>query len=300
MRNLFIIFALLMISHLGIAQQRFVEADYTAYFEWFNERSQTASLYEQGTQLFVFGHDVNIFHGPCETSTIITQVKMGQKVRNLVDYVEALYVPEDELNGYGDIWYQVGGKDKYGKKFQGYLWGGHIAKAWTMHDFTGDSRKELVMLGVSPAPKRSVSDIKAEIRVLQEDHLLYQKTIPGLCVFEDCGASVLLRVLPDAPVKGSFMLEASTMTISCFAGIEKAFYSWDGQRLNTAYHAEYTTKHQFANKSFRSTISTGAVQLCRYSYEDKNFNPVWTCTDIETNTPSDQVKPKAVVADRAR
>lgn len=300
MRNLFIIFALLMISHLGIAQQRFVEADYTAYFEWFNERSQTASLYEQGTQLFVFGNDVNIFHGPCETSTIITQVKMGQKVRNLVDYVEALYVPEDELNGYGDIWYQVGGKDKYGKKFQGYLWGGHIAKAWTMHDFTGDNRKELVMLGVSPAPKRSVSDIKAEIRVLQEDHLLYQKTIPGLCVFEDCGASVLLRVLPDAPVKGSFMLEASTMTISCFAGIEKAFYSWDGQRLNTAYHAEYTTKHQFANKSFRSTISTGAVQLCRYSHEDKNFNPVWTCTDIETNTPSDQVKPKAVVADRAR
>lgn len=300
MRNLFIIFTLLTISHFVTAQERFVEADYTAYYEWFNAHSQTASLYEQGTQLLVFGHDVNIFDGPCETASVVTQVTMGQKVRNLVDYVEAIYVPEDELNGYGDIWYQVGGKDKHGKKFSGYLWGGHIAKAWTMHDFTGDNRKELVMLGVSPAPKRTVTDIKAEIRVLQGGNLLYQKTVPGLCVFEDCGAAVLLRVLPDTPVKGSFMLEASTMTISCFAGIEKAFYSWDGQRLNTAYHAEYTTQRQFTNKPFRSTISNGATQLCRYSHEDKNFNPVWTCTDIETADPSDQVKPKAVVVDRAR
>ncbi|MBX2875346.1 MAG: hypothetical protein KTR30_24730 [Saprospiraceae bacterium] len=300
MRTLLITFALISVQSLGFSQERLVGEDYNAYYDWFNKYSKTAEQYEQGSTLYVFGHDIKIFQGPCEDAKVVTKVKMGQTVKNMVDYTEAMQVPEDEINGYGDIWYQVGGKDANGKRFSGFLWGGHIAKAWAYHDFTGDQRKELVMLGLSPAPKRNVTDIKAEIRILQKGNLLYQKIVPGLCVFEDCGSNVLLRVIPNAPVQGSFMLEASTMTVSCFAGIEKAFYNWDGQRLNLAYHAEYTTKHQFANQPFRLEAANGSVQICRYSQEGNNFTPEWSCKDITPEAAPQQVRPKAAPVARAR
>ncbi|MEZ5043193.1 MAG: hypothetical protein R2828_25075 [Saprospiraceae bacterium] len=302
MKSLLLLSTLFLFSFSASTQDRFVSADYNEYFEWFNERSQTPQQYEKGALLYVFGHDIKVFNGPCEQAEVVTQLAMGQQVRNLVSFDEAFNVTEEEINGYGDIWYQVGGKDKAGKTFSGYLWGGHLAKAWTLHDFTGDNRKELVMLGLSPSPKKSLKDIKAEIRILQDDHLLYQKIVPGLCVFEDCGSSVLLRILPDAPVKGAFMLEASTMTISCFAGIEKAFYSWDGGRLELVFHAEFTNQHQYANQAFKLSNDQGSVQLCRFSHEDKNYEPVWACKVIELAPPKDNAenKPKAVPLVRAR
>ncbi len=300
MRTLLMTFTLISFQSLGYSQERLIGADYNAYYDWFNKYSQTAKQYEKGSTLYVFGHDIKIYQGPCEDAKVVTKVEMGQTVKNLLNYTEAMHVPEDEINGYGDIWYQVGGRDRNGKRFSGYLWGGHIAKAWVYHDFTGDQRKELVMLGLSPAPKQHVSDIKAEIRIMQNGSLLYQKTVPGLCVFEDCGSNVLLRVIPNAPVQGSFMLEASTMTVSCFAGIEKAFYNWDGQRLNLAYHAEYTTKHQFANQPFRLEAANGSVQVCRYSQEGNDFTPEWSCKEISPEATPQQVRPKAAPVARAR
>lgn len=300
MRTLLAIFTLFSLSTVAWSQERFISTDYDAFYNWFNTHSKTAEQYKQGATLYVFGHDIKIYDGPCEQAKVVAEVEMGQTVKNLVGYDEAMQVPEDEINGYGDIWYQVGGKDAQGKRFSGYLWGGHIAKAWTWHDFTGDQRRELVMLGLSPAPKRNISDIKAEIRVLQNGRLLYQKMIPGLCVFEDCGSNVMLRIIPNAPVQGTFMVEASTMTISCFAGIEKAFYNWDGQRLNLAYHAEYTTKHQYANQPFRLEAADGSVQVCRYSHEGKNYAPAWSCQVIRPEAAPQKIRPKAAPRARAR
>ncbi|MCB0551725.1 MAG: hypothetical protein KDD19_29435 [Phaeodactylibacter sp.] len=275
MRNILILAALLSTQSTP-AQERFISSEFSDFYDWFHQRSQVAQLYEDQSELFTFTNNTEVHAGPCQSSEVTAQLPIGYAVRNIA-YNDDYYLPEDEIDGYGDIWYHVRGKDLQGKAFTGYIWGAQIARGWQSMDLTGDGEAEFIMLGISSKARKVPTDINAELRIVRRGQLVHQKTVPGLCVFEDCAASPLLRAF-ETP-QGFTIIEASTMTVGCWAGIEKSFFYWDGVNLQRVYHAEYTTHKEFANESFVFPGKTNA-QLCHYSHEDENYSPVWKCQEI--------------------
>ena len=262
------------------AQEDFVDQDFGDYYEWFDQHSQTELLYTNSATLHIFTDNTKVHIGPCQDSEIVSDLNIGDPVTNIAydDY----FVPEDEIDGYGDMWYHVKGQNEDGDNFQGYVWGADIAKAWKTAELTGDKEEEFIMLGVASTPRLQPTDINAEVRILHRNKLWYQKLVPGLCLFEDCASQAMLRVLKD-PQRGFTFIETSTMTHGCWAGIEKAYFYWNGSKLQRVYQAEYTTQTEFANQSF--TINTGddvSLQVCHFSHEDDHYNPVWKCEVINT------------------
>lgn len=266
-------------------REPFVSRSYEEFYEWFHRHSQVDQLYDHRSTLYIFGERARVYSAPHRGARPVTELRMGQAVENIAYTQDDL--PLDEINGYGDLWFHITGRDLHGHPFTGYVWGADIARGWRRADITGDRRPEFVLLGLSSRPRQSVRDINAEIRVLQNGRLLAQQTIPGLCLFEDCGASPMLRILNDPEQTGMPVIEASTMTIGCEVGIEKAFLFWDGRRLERVFHAEYTTQHNIADKEFSLKVrdeQSGRIiglKVCRYSHEDENYNPVWDCRIIE-------------------
>lgn len=258
------------------AQERFVSYDMEAYYEWFHEQSQVADHYEANSTLYTFVPQTKVHEGPCQSSAVLASLPAGQAVTN-IGYADSYYLPEDEIDGYNDFWYHVRGKDTNNRSFSGYVWGAQIAKSWKRADLTGDGQAEFLMLGIASSPRKSPRDIKAEVRMLKDGKLIAAKEVPSLCVFEACGASTLLRVVKTA--QGFPVIEASTMAIGCWAGLEKAFLYFDGSTLARVYHAEYTTQHEFANEAF--TVKSGdSTQMCRYSHESESHEPVWACKAV--------------------
>lgn len=281
------------------AQTRLVNADYADYYNWFHQQSQVEQLYSDHTTLYVFGEQTAVHQGPCRTSAVLTQLPIGHAVSNIA--YDEYYIPEDEIDGYGDIWYHVKGKNDKGEAFVGYVWGADIAKGWRKANLSGNKQPEFIMLGISSKARKQPKDIKAEIRIVQNNLLLYQKTIPSLCVFEDCASSPLLRVMENQPFAGQIIIEASTMTIGCFAGIEKAYLYWNGKTLEHIHQAEYTTEKEYMSKTFvvHTNGKDTGTQLCEFSHEDKNYSPVWKCKAIQV-APQDKNKATAAVYGQAR
>lgn len=279
------------------AQTRFVGEDYVRYFNWHNENAQTEKLFTPGSSLYVFGNGVKVYRYPDQRSTVLAQLEDGQEVRNCADYRTARQIPEGEWNGYWDIWYKISTKNGV----RGYVFGTQLAKGWRWADFTGDQQPEFVMLGVSPTPRKTYSDIRAELRILQRGQLLYNTSVPGLCVFEECGSSPMLRILKDQPYPGGIILEASTMTVGCFTGIERAFFYWNGRQLENVFHAEYTVDREYNRQAFRVKAPDSVrTMMCRYKKQDQTFNPVWECKEVQTKAPVAPDVKKAAVRARAR
>jgi len=277
MRNILILTA--FFSTQGApAQERFISPDFSDFYDWYHKQSQVAQLYADHSELYTFTGNTAVHQGPCRTSEVAARLPIGYRVENIA-YNDDYYLPEDDVDGYGDIWYHVRGKDPRGKTFNGYIWGGQIAKGWRSSDLNGDGKAEFIMLGISSSPRKKPTDINAEVRILQEGQVITQKTIPGLCVFEDCATSPLLRAIKTA--QGFTIIEASTMTVGCWAGIEKSYFYWDGANLQRVYHAEYTTRKEFANVAF-VVNGQASAQLCQYSHEGEDYTPVWKCKDIAT------------------
>lgn len=300
MKTTLFITALLAGSTLSLSgQTRFVGEDYDRYFNWHNEQSQLEELYTPGSKVYVFGQGVQLYRQPDQHSQPLTQVRDGQVLYNLSDYRQVHQIMDGEINGYHDMWLKV----STGKSgLTGYIFGAHLAKGWRWADLTGDQQPELIMLGVSPTPRRTYDDIRAELRVIQGSNLLYSTIIPGLCVFEECASSPMLRVLRDQPCQGATMIEASTMTVGCFTGIERAFLYWNGRQLENVFHAEYTVDLEYQRHPFKVQAS-GPVKamLCQYKEQDQSFNPVWECKEIESKAPVAQpVKKSPAAAVRAR
>ena len=291
MRMLLISATLLSIQlPVSQAQEQLVGQDFGDYYEWFNEHSQTEQLYAHNATLHIFTDHTTVHLGPCRDSKVIADLPIGQTVTNIAydDY----YVPEDQIDGYGDMWYHIRGRNADGGAFQGYVWGAYIAKAWQSVELTGDQHEEFVMLGVASTPRRQPTDINAEIRILHQNKLWYQKLVPGLCLFEECATEAMLRVLKD-PKLGFTFMETSTMTLGCWAGIEKAYFYWNGSSLERVYQAEYTTKKEYANQTF--TVPAGKdvpLQVCHFSHEDENYDPVWKCEVVKAK-PAARVRPAA-------
>jgi len=270
----------------GMAQSnRFVHHDYEPYSRWFDQQTQAAQLYRGQATLHIFGHDAVVRAEPKRDAAAVARLVMGQPVTNIA-YREQDPLPVDEINGYQDIWYHIRGSDEAGRPFVGYVWGAEIARGWRRADITGDGQAEFVLLGLAAQPRTAPSDIKGELRVLQAGRLVEQRLIPGLCLFEACGASPMLRILQDPGRPRLTVIEASTMTIGCDGGIEKAFYFWNGRHLDRIFHAEYLSQHIFTQKEFSfpaETTANGEVitrSICRYRQEDRNFNPVWECRTV--------------------
>ncbi|MBK9492096.1 MAG: hypothetical protein IPO07_27305 [Haliscomenobacter sp.] len=174
------------------------------------------------------------------------------------------------------------GQDTAGKAFQGYVWGGHIAKGWRKADLTGDGNAEFVLLGVSSKPRKKLTDIQGELRILQKGRVLHRSNVPGLCLFEDCGSSALLRILNVPSANNALVIEASVMTIGCWAGIEKTYFYWNGAELELIYHAELISGKVLANHPFSVKDKNGAeVMTCRYVREGDDYNPLWDCRGVK-------------------
>jgi len=278
MRNILFLTAILA-SQAAPAQQQLVNKDLGPYYDWFHARSQAGELYTSQSTLYIFTDKATVRQGPCQTSKQTAALSQGDAVTNIA-YNDDYYLPEDEINGYHDIWYHVTGKDASGNAFTGYIWGAEIAKGWRTIDISGDGRAEFLMLGISTKERKEPSDINAEIRILSDGKLIALKSVPGLCVFEECDASPLLRVYRTP--QGFTVVETSTLTIGCWAGLEKAFHYWDGQHLHRVYHAEYLTATEFTNESFVVNYSSG-TRLCQYSHEGENYTPVWSCKKLDTD-----------------
>jgi hypothetical protein len=286
--NLLLATLLLAQASPNNAQSYFASQDHSDFFEWFHERSQVDQLYADKTTLYIFSDKVNIRKTPSGKAEVVAQLPIGHAVYNIAYGNKPL--PTAEINGYGDIWYHVRGKDAQGKPFTGYVWGSHIAKGWREADITGDGTPEFIMLGISSQPRKKPSDINAEVCVLQNNRVLNRVFVPGLCIFEDCAASPMLRVMKSQATPGLMIIEASAMTIGCMTGIDKSFFYWNGSGLERVYQAEYSTKTETFRKKFvvapnRSQSST--AQLCEYGGEDSNYNPIWSCKTIPVSTASD-------------
>lgn len=278
MKNILFLSALLAVQAIP-AQERFISHSLEGYYDWFHEQSQVADHYQHRTTLYTFLPGTTVHENPCAEARIQATLPAGSPVTNL-SYEDEYYLPQDEIDGYGDFWYHVEGQSRDGKAFSGYVWGAQIAKGYSHSDLNGDGQKELLLLGISSQPRVELRDIKAEIRVLRNGELITAKSVLGLCVFEDCASSPLIRVF--STQHGFPIIEASTMTVGCWAGIEKAFYYFDGANLNRVYQAEYTTQQEIANESF-IVSQKQSVQLCRYSHEGKNYTPVWKCKTLESD-----------------
>ncbi len=300
MRTSFLAIILISLFHQIIsAQSHFVSRDYKDYYEWYNQRSQTAQLYVGGSKLYIFSNEARVYSCPSLKATVKTSLPIGTAVTN-IGYPNYNF-PTDEIGGYGDIWHHIKGVTPSGQSFDGYIWGGDIAKSWAFNDLTGDQRKELILLGISSEKRSSLPDIKADIRIVSNGKLIAQTTVPGLCVFEDCDASNLVRVLEDQPYAGVQIVEVSTMTLGCYAGIEKAFYFWNGQQLEPVFHAEYTIDKTCDSQAFvYRPQQTNQTMLCRYDREDKNYNPVWKCQPLEGKNVDPNRTVKSAVALQGR
>lgn len=295
MRTNFLLATLLLCHTLpNNAQNYFAASDYSNFFEWFHERSQVDQLYADKTTLYLFSDQVSIRKSPSCKAEIIAQLPIGQAVYNITYGNKPL--PTSEINGYTDMWYHVRGKDAKGKPFVGYVWGAHIAKGWREADITGDGNPEFVMLGISSQPRKKPADINAEICVLQNNRVISRAFVPGLCIFEECDASPMLRVMKSQVTPGLMIVEASAMTMGCMTGIDKSFFYWNGSGLERVYQAEYSTKTEMFRKKFvvaPNRSQAAKVQLCEYGGEDSNYNPIWNCKTVPMATAASDAKPIA-------
>ncbi len=276
----------------GNAQERFISSDFTRFYDWFHEHAQTELLYTHQATLYIFEYETPIRQSPCLEGEILGHLSIGQKVSNFIPNSDFYTPTEDQINGYDDLWYPVKAHDSHGQEIEGFVWGAHIAKGWRRVDLTFDQEKELILLGISSRPRTEPEDINAEIRILKGDHLLAQQQIPGLCLFEECQSSALLRIIQDSIYPELIVLEASTLTVACDVSIEKNFYYWDGFKLINVLSGEFAFNPTYTEKSFtlnRSPSRKGTVS-CSLSYLDENFNPVW---DFKVNSgPVVRVKNK--------
>lgn len=281
MKMLFIALASSLFPNPAMPQARTIGGEWEAYFDWFHRHSQVEQLYSNGTTLYVFGDKVTVHTGAGRNSKIIATLSNGHSLKN-IGYATDAALPTEEINGYGDFWYHVKGQDTAGKAFQGYVWGGHIAKGWRKADLTGDGNAEFVLLGVSSKPRKKLTDIQGELRILQKGRVLHRSDVPGLCLFEDCGSSALLRILNVPSANNALVIEASVMTIGCWAGIEKTYFYWNGAELELIYHAELISGKVLSNQPFSVKDKNGAeVMTCRYVREGDDYNPLWDCRGVK-------------------
>ena len=262
------------------AQAYFVAQDADDYYEWFQQHSNASALFSDQTTLYTFARQTPLREEPCEESQLILTLTAGETVRNQAYGVED-FVPTAEIRGYLDQWFQVVVDRPDGTTVPGYIWGGHLAKAWHAIDLSQDGGNELVLLGLTEQQRAHPRDIRAELKVIRSGQIISTTELPGMCVFGECDSDALLRTFSANDQEGMTMLEASTMMIGCTAGIERAFFIWKGNSFECVFYGEMTTQRTYKASPFavRLTQKAGSAQICRFQGIGEDFNPVWQCAD---------------------
>lgn len=268
------------------AQPRLLPTDYPRFYEWFHQQSPVADLYSDQATLYVFAPTTTLYSGP-GTGKMLAHLPQGTPIRNLA-YAEPELAIHAERNGLLDFWYRVVCQTPEGAKLKGYLWGSDLAKAWCWTDANADGKPEFVMLGAMPIPNKIISPetIRAEIKVLDEKGtLVSQSIIPGMCMFEACANSSLLRLLNDPLNPGRPLLEAATLTEGCESAVERAFFIWEKDSWQCVYYAEFLTGREFVNQPFRVTRD-GRTWTCRFQGLNEQFNPLWRQEEVPVTRPA--------------
>ncbi len=264
-------------------QVRYTGDEFRSYYDWFHQYSQTAEQFTNGATLYTFTEGTTIYSSASAQASVLTQLPIAHPITNRLQADET--PRKGTINGYTDNWLPVDGCDANGNNFQGYVWGGQLAKGWRAYDIDRDGQQDMILFGLNQETRTAPEDLRAEIRLVTNGSLLAQTTLTGMCVFDECDASTLLRILtPTANSTATdLVLEASVLTVGCMTGVDKAFVHWNGQRLECIYQAEYTTGHQYASRSFYLPADNDQTQVCMFSSEDTSYNPVWRCETITSN-----------------
>jgi len=264
------------------AQEYFVAQDAGDYYEWFQQHSNASALFSDQATLYAFASNTPLREEPCEESTTILTLAPGETVRNQVYGVED-FIPTAEIRGYNDQWFQVVVDRPDGSTIPGFIWGGHLAKAWHQTDLNQDQEEELVLMGLTEQKRSEPRDIRAELKVIRAGKTISTTQLPGMCVFGECDADAMLRTFTPDGQDNVTMLEASTMMIGCTAGIERAFLIWKGHSFECVFYGEMTTRQTYQETPFavRLTQKAGSAKICRFDGIGEDFNPVWRCADRE-------------------
>jgi hypothetical protein len=269
---------LFLSSSLLLAQVRYTGEEYRDYYEWFHQYSQTPDFYLDGTQLISFVENTPVKQSPKSQSPTLGTLMLGQAVTNFsIPVAKAVF---SEHHGYREQWFLVEACCADGNVYSGYVWGGFLAKSWQYFDLEGDGNKELIALGLSTNPRQAPEDIRASLKVIQNGKLVQALELEGICLFEDCGASSLLRVFDFNTSDKTIVFESSIFTAGCLTGIDKALVAWDGQQLLLIHRGEYTTGQTYASNPLYLRQAT-QTQICYYKNENQSYDPVWNCQTLD-------------------
>lgn len=268
---------LLCSSTLLLAQVRYTGEEYRDYYEWFHQYSQTPDFYLDGTQLVSFVENTPVKQSPQSKSTTLGTLRLGQVVTNFSIPVDKVVFSEH--HGYREQWFRVEACSPDGNVFNGYVWGGYLAKSWQYFDLQGDGTKELIALGLSTNQRQAPEDTRAALKIIENGKLIQALELEGICLFEDCGASSLLRVFDFNTSGKTIVFESSVFTAGCLTGIDKALVAWDGQQLLLIHRGEYTTGQTYASNPLFLRQAT-QTQICYYKDENQTYDPVWNCRTL--------------------
>ena len=268
------------------------DQDLNAYYPWFQRHAQTASLYGNHAQLYVFAEDAPLFARPDAGSAQLCNLAPGSRVTSLLPPGEVELLKGPYL-GLEELWYRVEHCSNNGGCIQGYMWGADLAKGWRITDLDRDNQQEMLLLGVSSSARLKQGEIAAELKWIRQGKVLLTEAVPGLCIFEACGVTPLLRVIYSSYPDQMVIIEASALHIGCQQGLARAFLHWNGSVLERVYQAEWVGNKELLKKTFihRSADPSGASYICQYSHEDEAYNPVWNCTLMDGKPAKKATKP---------
>mgnify|MGYP000249883894 CR=1 FL=1 len=261
------------------AQVQYTGEEYRDYYDWFHQYSQTPDFYLDGTTLITFQDNVPLRTAPSVDSKTQVNLPIGKAVTNI-------YVPVEDAvfsmqNGYLDQWFHVETCSANRNVVEGYVWGGHLAKSWNYFQAPGDKEPSLLALGLSDENRQQPEDIKASLKIIRNGEQAQALTLKGICLFEQCAASSLLRVFDLSEKAPQWIFEASIFSTGCLTGVDKALISWDGNEMHLVHQAEYTTGHTYTSNPFYIRNSE-QTQICYYQNENEAYEPVWACRTLDT------------------
>jgi len=285
--------------HAARAQPKVDLAD---YFEWFQEKAQTESLYGHGARLYVFTPRAPLFRGPSLQAPVLRHLSTGEQVISLLA-AHSAQLPSQSLRGIEELWYPVRyqtGKETWVK---GYLWGGDLAKGWREEDLDRDGKQELLLLGLSPESNMEQNQVSAELKVLSYGKVIAVAPVPNLCIFEACGVTPLLRRVPVSHPQNMIIMETSVLHIGCQQGLNRAFFHWNGWDMERVYQGEWIEGKILHRRTFEHKVRHGdqvILYQCTFSREDDQHNPVWDCRQLKPAQKEEKASQTAQAKTRAR
>lgn len=265
-------------STVVLSQVRYTGEEFRDYYEWFHQYSQTPDFYLDGAQLISFVEDAPVMKSPQAKGHAMGKLALGQVVTNLAIPVEKAVFSEQY--GYREQWFLVEACSADRNVYTGYIWGGYLAKSWQYFDLEGDGSKELIALGLSTNERQAPEDIRASLKIIEQGKEVKALELEGICLFEDCGASSLLRIFDLNTSDQTIVFESSVFTAGCLTGIDKALVAWDGQELQLIHRGEYTTGQTYASNPLYLRQAT-QTQVCYYKNENQSYDPVWNCQTLD-------------------